>query len=232
MEGAVSRTIQTADRRGPRFRFGLRSLLLLIFIFACVVGAFQAGKRIGHRDGVVAGRNSVTHEAIYQAADLLDVSTPGKKAKSRKALFNDITAIAPDSWEANGGPGAIHFFDTNLSFVVSHRPDVHSAIERYLRERRARRSAANVQRIYRVDDLIDTARETADQSQALIDEIESIASNSWENVGGSGSICFFDTNLSLVVSQTTEVHRQIEGHLAQIREKKRREAVSPGSSDL
>jgi general secretion pathway protein D len=44
-----------------------------------------------------------------------------------------------------------------------------------------------------------------------------ISPDSWDEVGGPGSISGFDTNLSLVVSQTQEVHEQIADLLEQLR---------------
>ena len=40
---------------------------------------------------------------------------------------------------------------------------------------------------------------------------------SWDDVGGPGSIAPFETNLSLVVSQTQEVHEEIADLLEQLR---------------
>src|SRR4029078_6829366 len=42
--------------------------------------------------------------------------------------------------------------------------------------------------------------------------------DSWDDVGGPGSIAEFATNLSLVISQTQEVHDKIDRLLAQLRE--------------
>ena len=44
-----------------------------------------------------------------------------------------------------------------------------------------------------------------------------IAPDTWDDVGGDGSIQGFPTNLSLVVSQTQEVHEQIADLLEQLR---------------
>ena len=44
-----------------------------------------------------------------------------------------------------------------------------------------------------------------------------VSPQSWDEVGGPGSISGFDTNLSLVVSQTQEVHEQIADLLEQLR---------------
>jgi general secretion pathway protein D len=54
--------------------------------------------------------------------------------------------------------------------------------------------------------------------QPLIDLIQStVAADTWDAVGGQGAIRQFDTNLSLVVSQTQEVHDQIADLLEQLR---------------
>lgn len=53
---------------------------------------------------------------------------------------------------------------------------------------------------------------------SLIDLIETtVAPNSWDTVGGPGSISPFPTNLSLVISQTQEVHEQVSDLLEQLR---------------
>jgi general secretion pathway protein D len=54
--------------------------------------------------------------------------------------------------------------------------------------------------------------------QPLIDLIQStVAADTWDAVGGQGAIRPFETNLSLVVSQTQEVHDQIADLLEQLR---------------
>jgi len=54
--------------------------------------------------------------------------------------------------------------------------------------------------------------------QPLIDLIQStVAADTWDTVGGQGAIRPFDTNLSLVVSQTQEVHDQLADLLEQLR---------------
>lgn len=53
----------------------------------------------------------------------------------------------------------------------------------------------------------------------LIDLITTtIAPDSWDEVGGPGAVESFPTNLSLVVSQTQDVHEQIEDLLEQLRQ--------------
>jgi general secretion pathway protein D len=54
--------------------------------------------------------------------------------------------------------------------------------------------------------------------QPLIDLIQStVAADSWDTVGGPGAIRPFETNLSLVISQTQEVHDEIADLLEQLR---------------
>ena len=54
--------------------------------------------------------------------------------------------------------------------------------------------------------------------QPLIDLIQStVSADTWYTVGGPGAIRPFDTNLSLVVSQTQEVHDQLADLLEQLR---------------
>jgi len=54
--------------------------------------------------------------------------------------------------------------------------------------------------------------------QSLIDLITStVKPTSWDSVGGPGSIAQFETNLSLVISQTQEVHEEIVDLLEQLR---------------
>lgn len=53
---------------------------------------------------------------------------------------------------------------------------------------------------------------------ALIELItQTVAPTTWEEVGGTGTIAPFETNLSLVVSQTQEVHEEIKDLLEQLR---------------
>jgi general secretion pathway protein D len=54
--------------------------------------------------------------------------------------------------------------------------------------------------------------------QSLIDLIQStVAADTWNTVGGQGAIQPFTTNLSLVISQTQEVHEEIADLLEQLR---------------
>ena len=63
-----------------------------------------------------------------------------------------------------------------------------------------------------------TGRRRQADFDSLIDLITStIEPTTWDDVGGPGSIAPFETNLSLVVSQTQEVHEEIVDLLEQLR---------------
>jgi hypothetical protein len=60
--------------------------------------------------------------------------------------------------------------------------------------------------------------ETQADFDSLIDLLTStIKPATWEDVGGPGSIKPFETNLSITVSQTQEMHEEIEEALARLR---------------
>jgi hypothetical protein len=57
---------------------------------------------------------------------------------------------------------------------------------------------------------------------SLIEAITStIAPATWDEVGGPGSIVAFESSLSLIISQTRQVHRQIEALLEGLRDRRR-----------
>lgn len=57
---------------------------------------------------------------------------------------------------------------------------------------------------------------------SLIEAITStVAPATWDAVGGPGSIVAFESSLSLIISQTRQVHRQIEALLEELRDRQR-----------
>ena len=54
-----------------------------------------------------------------------------------------------------------------------------------------------------------------DELAELIESV--IAPNSWDTVGGPGSVKYFEANMTLVISQTPDVHEQIKDLLEQLR---------------
>lgn len=76
-------------------------------------------------------------------------------------------------------------------------------------------------RVYPVADLVFT--ETADAYEADFDSLievltSTVAPSSWDSNGGAGSVAPFANSGALVISQTREVHEQIESLLTRLRE--------------
>ncbi|MHB8866399.1 MAG: hypothetical protein ACYC6N_28775 [Pirellulaceae bacterium] len=80
-------------------------------------------------------------------------------------------------------------------------------------------------RVYPVADLVDGGRSVRDIPDAWLDDYDtlietitsSIAPDTWDEVGGAGSIESFPPSCGLVISQTRTVHRQIEPLLETLR---------------
>ena len=87
-------------------------------------------------------------------------------------------------------------------------------------------------KVYPVADLVlpeGASGEDQADFDSLIDLMTStIKPTTWDGVGGPGSIMPFETNLSIVVSQTQEMHEEIENTLAKLRKIKR----EPGGRGL
>ena len=75
--------------------------------------------------------------------------------------------------------------------------------------------------VYPVADLV-LARDASGEESADFDSLielmtSTVKSSTWDAVGGPGSIAGFETNLSLTISQTQEVHEEIRDLLKQLR---------------
>lgn len=153
--------------------------------------------------------------------------------------------VAKDTWQATGGAGVIEAFPTNLSLVIRQTKEGHKAVAKFLGETRGelglpavgvrkpnanpprKRSPELYNKVYNVAELViprpsfppgDAQDKAVADFDTLIELITStIATDTWDESGGAGTIQSFPTNLSLVVSQTTEVHAQIADLLEQLR---------------
>ena len=89
--------------------------------------------------------------------------------------------------------------------------------------------------VYPVADLVEKYRDRngniTPDFDSLIEMIQStVAPSSWDEVGGPGSIAKFDTNLSLVLDQTQEVHEEVVDLLEQLRTAKQSAGPPPQSA--
>ena len=72
-------------------------------------------------------------------------------------------------------------------------------------------------KVYPVADLVSPVTTSKDFDELTELITSTIQPASWDNLAGSGSIAVFESNLSLVIHQTDEVHKQTEKLLEQLR---------------
>jgi hypothetical protein len=88
-------------------------------------------------------------------------------------------------------------------------------------------------RIYLVRDLVEVHDEhgVAEDYDSLIDVVASIISpTAWTDSGGTGSIAPYSNARALVISQTREVHEQIEALFAMLREARDQQGIAAAYS--
>ena len=89
-----------------------------------------------------------------------------------------------------------------------------------------------VTRLYPVHDLVQPPSKTDpdDDSDALINVIEStVAAPTWSDVGGMGTVEYYSASGTLVVTQTRDVHDQIEPLLTALRQMRDEQGIRPHS---
>jgi hypothetical protein len=111
-------------------------LLLVVTIFAAVLGAFRGGYERGHVAGVQHQMDSTVETRWYSVDDLV--------VKNARADFQPLmqqikSTIAPSSWN-NGGLGQMAPFEPHLKLGVTHRRQELGEIENLLAELRESRS--------------------------------------------------------------------------------------------
>jgi hypothetical protein len=110
--------------------------------------------------------------------------------------------------------------DLNLTIMVKNETLTITTIED------AQSPENMVTKVYPVADLVRTSDGQYD-FDPLIDMITStIEPDSWQDVGGPGSINGFDNTMSLVFSQRRDIHQQIEALLTTLRRVKRLQGIS------
>jgi hypothetical protein len=103
-------------------QFGIGTLLFVTLCMAGFLGGYQHGFHSGHE----AKSRTVAYNKAYYVADIIGGLPSGNAAAS---LTDYIEAsIAPGSWQTNGGPGALSYYETNKTIVVSNIQDVHDQI--------------------------------------------------------------------------------------------------------
>lgn len=159
------------------------------------------------------------------------------------ALIEVVTSVvAPTTWDAVGGNGGIREYEPRGALVVSQSKAIHERIESLFAALRKAPTAADVFKkirgtrtidagtddstgeklriaVYPVPDLVLTVeRDEVADFESLIEVIATgVAPETWDAVGGSGTVREFATHNVLVVSQTKEAHGGVEKLLTALR---------------
>jgi len=110
-------------------QFGIGTLL---FVTLCVAGFFA-----GYRRGFYSGQEAKSRDAIYaKAYDVKDIISASPTASTAGATLTSYleATIMPRSWAANGGPGALSYYETNHTIVISNNQEVHDQIADTLKQ--------------------------------------------------------------------------------------------------
>jgi hypothetical protein len=130
----------------PRFRYGLRALLLVLLILAAIAGAYRYGYLQGRADGPVIPTSLDFHRIYLREYDVSDlVSSPSGQinADGLTKLRNHLTTwAAPDSWDLVGGYGIVRPGKEGTSIVVEHSFPGHAAVLEQLTRIRFQRKFA------------------------------------------------------------------------------------------
>jgi hypothetical protein len=112
----------TAQRRGW-LQFGIGTLL---FAMLCAAG-FLAGYRRGFYSGQEAKSRTRIYAKAYYVKDIIDTSPIVSTAGNSLVSYIE-GSIVPRSWNTNGGPGALSYYQENMTIVASNNQDVHEQI--------------------------------------------------------------------------------------------------------
>jgi len=104
-------------------QFGIGTLL---FATLCVAG-FLAGYRRGFDSGQEAKGRTRVYAKAYYVKDIVDTSATPSLAANRLVRYIEAS-IVPGSWATNRGPGALTYYENNMTIVVSNIQDVHDQI--------------------------------------------------------------------------------------------------------
>lgn len=123
-----------AQPRRRRLSFSLWMLLLIVAIFAAVLGAFRSGYERGHAAAVQKQWDATVETHWYAVEDLVVTNA---QADFQPLMQEIKSRVAPSSWK-KGGLGRIEPFETHLKIVVTNKRQEHREIEYLLDELRQR----------------------------------------------------------------------------------------------
>jgi hypothetical protein len=170
-------------------------------------------------DGV--SDQAATADSTIVASDTNRILAEERYVADADSIIEIVSStVAPDSWDAVGGRGSIEYFPYSLDFVFAQTREVHEQVEElFVRLRKvppaiSKKSGARPATV--------AAATVEDTSPADLDTIiwlitAAIESDSWDGVGGPGSIEGEMSRAALVVSQTQNVHEEVEKLLTMLR---------------
>ena len=137
------------------------------------------------------------------------------------SVVEQITSnVAPNSWDEVGGPGSLSFFEPTLDFVISTTGEVHAEIESLFDRLRGLSPVAGAKQGLQParvqprgpDDFLNI------DTDSLVELIMStVHPDSWDEVGGPGSIREDLPRLALIISMSEETHDLIAHLLTMLR---------------
>src|SRR5262245_36449543 len=117
----------TQRRRWLQFGIGT-----LLFATLCVAGFF-AGYRRGFYSGQEAKSRTLIYAKAYFVKDIIDTSPTVSTAGNSLVSYIEAS-IVPGSRNTNGGPGALSYYQENMTIVASNNQDVHEQIADTLKQ--------------------------------------------------------------------------------------------------
>lgn len=120
---------QLVPKKRRLFKFGIRSLLLLVTCFAVLFGGFHIGGRLGYVEGEKVRAKELVVPRIYWVGDLV------ANRSARLDIKSELEKIHDQSWSPLGGHGEIHMFDSE-QLLVNQTAEIHDAVAQALAEMR------------------------------------------------------------------------------------------------
>jgi len=180
------------------------------------VGA-TSGSGIGLSSGGDAGQETVSggqSPASFESDIVTDATTP---EVSEQQYFYDTdsiidlvtTTIEPQGWDTVGGPGCIEFFPNTLDFVFAQTARVHDEVEALFERLKSMPPQVSDKlnaRPATVHSFTQDSPGVAD-FETLIQLITcTVGPQTWDTVGGPGSIEAEVIRMALIVSHTADMH--------------------------
>src|SRR4051794_15848111 len=121
----------TTDRPGCKrwLQFGIGTLLFATF---CVAG-FLTGYRRGFHVGQEAESRIGIYAKAYDVRDIVRLS-PNGRAIGQTLVRYLQESIMPRSWQENGGPSAVAYYENNQTIVISNNQDAQDQVADALKQ--------------------------------------------------------------------------------------------------